>query len=212
MEIMSLEFAGVKLRDSLCFLPMPLSSFPKALGFDAAKGYFPHLFNKMENMDYVGAYPPAEDYGILSMKTADRKKFMEWYEQQTGVFDFKQQLEHYCRLDVEILAKGCLTFREMLMKQHNVCPFSVAMTIASLCMHVYRKKFLPKNTIGIIPHRGYRANEKQSITAIKWLKWLSEKNNWDIQHARNGREVRVLNYKLDGASRTDPKQLFEFHG
>ena len=53
MEILQLEYCGVKLLDSLNFLPMGLAAFPKALGFDAAKGYFPHLFNKKENWNVV---------------------------------------------------------------------------------------------------------------------------------------------------------------
>ena len=53
MEILQLEYCGVKLLDSLSFLPMGLAAFPKALGFDAAKGYFPHLFNKKENWNVV---------------------------------------------------------------------------------------------------------------------------------------------------------------
>ena len=50
------------------------------------------------------------------------------------------------------------------------------------------------------------------MIAIKWLKWLSESEDLDIQHARNGREVKILNYKVDGQRRTDKKQLFEFNG
>ena len=68
-------------------------------------------------------------------------------------------------------------------------PFASAITIASACMHVFRKKFLKPETIGIVPHGGYRKNEMQSVIAIKWLKWISEKEDLDIQHARNGQEV-----------------------
>ena len=53
LEILSLEYNGVKLIDSLSYLTMPLSAFPKTLGFDAAKGYFPHLFNTQENWNVV---------------------------------------------------------------------------------------------------------------------------------------------------------------
>ena len=53
LEILSLEYNGVKMIDSLSYLTMPLSAFPKTLGFDAAKGYFPHLFNTEENWNAV---------------------------------------------------------------------------------------------------------------------------------------------------------------
>ena len=48
--------------------------------------------------------------------------------------------------------------------------------------------------------------------AIKWLKWLSETEDLDIQHARNGGEVRFGNYKFDGQLRTDQSVVFELYG
>ena len=79
-------------------------------------------------------------------------------------------------------------------------------------MHIFRKRFLKKETIAIVPNGGYRTEEMQSAIAIKWLKWLSESEDLEIQHARNGREVKILNYKVDGQLRNDIKQLFEFNG
>ena len=74
-------------------------------------------------------------------------------------------------------------------------------------MYVFRKNYLKPNTIAIVPHGGYRKSEKQSMVAIKWLKWLSETEDLDIQHARNGGEVRIMNFKVDGQLRSDPKQV-----
>ena len=108
-------------------------------------------------------------------------------------------------------------------------PFTNATTIASMCMAIYKLHYLKPETIGVIPHGGYRKNERQSLTAIKWLKWISESQDLDIQHARNGQEVTLLmfiflllllssfqvtigKYKLDGQLRTDHTQLYEFNG
>jgi len=84
-EIMQLEVAMVKMKDSLNFLPMPLSALPKAFGFeaDAKKGYFPHLFNKTENEDYVGPLPDPKDYLPDSMKDAAREKLLQWHSKLT---------------------------------------------------------------------------------------------------------------------------------
>ncbi len=46
---------------------------------------------------------------------------------------------------------------------------------------------------------------------IKWLKWVSVSENLDIQHARNGGEVRIGNYKVDGCRRNS-KYVYEFYG
>lgn len=142
------------------------------------------------------------------MKSEARAVFEEWYEEhKDNHFNFQEELERYCRMDVEILTKGCLKFRKLMMQvtliiimiiigiiinqlqEHDVDPFTSSITIASTCMHIFRKKFLKPDTIGIVPHGGYRANERQSVIAIKWLKWISETQNADIQHARNGKEV-----------------------
>jgi hypothetical protein len=47
---------------------------------------------------------------------------------------------------------------------------------------------------------------------IKWLKQISSERGLDIQHALNGGEVRIGQYKVDGQLRSDTRQLFEFYG
>ena len=52
---LSVDMFKIKFIDSLNFIPMRLADFPKTFGIDElAKGYFPHLFNKKENENYVG--------------------------------------------------------------------------------------------------------------------------------------------------------------
>ena len=71
-KIMELEHYDIKFIDSRNFFAMLLKAFPSTFGLkytDAdgnedfyAKGYFPHLFNRRENEDYVGPLPPKCDY------------------------------------------------------------------------------------------------------------------------------------------------------
>jgi hypothetical protein len=51
-------------------------------------------------------------------------------------FVFKEALLEYCHLDVSILTQGCMKMRQLIMEEHNIDPFVVAPTIASLCMSV----------------------------------------------------------------------------
>ena len=51
-----------------------------------------------------------------------------------------------------------------------------------------------------------------SVVAIKWLKWLSDSEQLNIQHARNGGEVRIGHLRVDGQDRDNPMQLYEFYG
>ncbi len=99
------------------------------------------------------------------------------------------------------------------------------------CNKVFRKNFLKENVIGLIPPGGYRMNEKQSLTAIQWIKWLAHKvcmpvdrqsvckfafcirsqDGLDIRHARNGKEVKIQGFKVDGYA-ASINTVFEFHG
>jgi hypothetical protein len=79
LNIVTMDFLNMRLLDSLNFLPMALSALPKALGFDAAKGSFPHLFNTMDNYEYRGPYPEPEMYGVKGMKPKQKQEFMKWF-------------------------------------------------------------------------------------------------------------------------------------
>ena len=191
----------IKFIDSLNFIPMGLAKFPKTFAQpELCKGYFPHLFNKDENQDYVGPLPCQDDYGVNFKKPVEREAFIAWYQERVEnnyVFDFQKEITSYCRSDVDILAKCCLLYREMFKDQTGIDPFDKALTIASYCLQVYRTKFLEKDTMAIFLHaRQLKAN--QSVTALKWLSYISEKEGIGIQHVKNGGEKRVGNYSLDG--------------
>jgi hypothetical protein len=68
--------------------------------------------------------------------------------------------------------------------------FLEAVTIASACNEVLRKKFLKPETIGLISAGGYSANNRYSKKALMWLLNMEQADGCQIQHARNGREYR----------------------
>ena len=198
---MTIPKFNIKFIDSLNFIPMGLAKFPKTFAQpELCKGYFPHLFNKDENQDYVGPIPCQDDYGVNFMKPAEREVFIAWHQEQVEnnyVFDFRKEIIEYCRSDVDILAKCCLLYREMFKDETGIDPFDKALTIASYCHQVYRTNFLQKDTIAILSH-ARQLKTKQSIEAIKWLSYTAEKEDIRIQHVRNGGEKRVGIYSLDG--------------
>ena len=102
-----LEFNGVKVIDSLNFLPLGLAALPKAFGQqELKKGYFPHKFNTAANEDYEGPIPDAWYYDPGNMKPAKRNAFYAWYFKQGGrTFNMKQERKDYCISDVDILMK-----------------------------------------------------------------------------------------------------------
>ena len=115
---MTIPMFNMKFIDSLNFIPMSLSKFPKTFGMtELCKGYFPHLFNKEENQKYVGPIPPVVYYSPNTMKPEAREAFLAWHKEQVEsdyLFDFEKEIIKYCRSDVDILRKCCMEFREML--------------------------------------------------------------------------------------------------
>ena len=211
---MTIPMFNIKFIDSLNFIPMSLAKFPKTFGeTELCKGYFPHLFNKEENWNYVGPIPCQNDYGVNFMKPEERKAFIAWHKEQVEsnyLFDFQKEIVKYCRSDVDIMRKCCLLFREMLRDETGIDPFGKSLTIASYCHEVYRTNFLKEDTIAIFPH-DRQLKTKQSNMAVKWLSYVMEKEDIHIQHVRNGGEKRVGLYSLDGYCE-ETHTAYEFQG
>ena len=214
-KIILMEFDNVRFVDSINYFPMALADLPKSfdLGPEKKKGYFPHLFNTLENQNYIGPMPDKIYYCPDSMFKKGHDKFVKWYDEQVVknyTFDFKKEILEYCISDVDILAQACLKFRSIFLQECNVDPFLEAVTIASACNLAFRRNFLKPNTIGIIPNGGYRLADNQSAKAIQWLSWEEEKRQVRIQHAANSREFKIPGIgKVDGF---DGEKVYEFHG
>ena len=211
---MTVSLFNIKFIDSLNFIPMSLAKFPKTFGQDElCKGYFPHRFNKDENQNYVGPIPCQNDYGVNFMKPGEREAFIAWHDEQVANnyrYDFREEIIKYCRSDVDILRKCCLLYREMFRNETDIDPFNKALTIASYCQEVYRTNFLKKDTIAVFNNdRQLKIN--QSNVAIKWISYISEKEDVYIQHGRNGGEKRFNNYSLDGYCE-ETQTVYEFQG
>ena len=211
---MTVPMFNMKFIDSLNFIPMSLAKFPKTFGMtELCKGYFPHLFNKEENQNYVGPIPPAPYYSPNTMKPETRKAFLAWHKEQRDneyVFDFKEEIIKYCRSDVDILRKCCMEFREMLREITGIDLFEKCLTIASTCHEVYRTNFLKNDTIAVF-QRERELKMKQSNMAVKWLSYEMERNDIHIEHVRNGGEKRVGKYSLDGYCE-EYHTAYEFQG
>ena len=211
---MTIPMFNIKFIDSINFIPMSLAKFPKTFGQDElCKGYFPHRFNKEENQNYVGPIPCQNDYGVNFMKPGEREAFIAWHDEQVANnyrYDFREEIIKYCRSDVDILRKCCLLYREMFRKETDIDPFNKALTIASYCQEVYRTNFLKKDTIAIFNH-DRQLKIKQSNVAVKWLSYISKKEDLCIQHVRNGGEKRFMDYSLDGYCE-EIHTAYEFQG
>ena len=193
-KILELEHYDIRFIDSLNFFAMPLKAFPSTFGLsylDAngeeayyAKGYFPHLFNRRENEDYIGPLPDKKYYMPEAMSVDDLKKFEKWYQEQTdrdAIFDFKRDIKAYCQMDVTILREGCQTFQRLFQKEMEIIdangkktpgfnPFD-HITIASACNRDMINR-TEDETIASEPAYGWAGlRGNQSKQALEWLLW-----------------------------------------
>jgi hypothetical protein len=218
-KIILMEILSAKFIDSLNYLHMPLSALPKAYGLgNIEKGTFPNLFNTPENQNYIGEMPPISTFSPDSMKVGERREFLLWYnekKEENYIFNFRVEILKYCKQDVKILRLACLAFRKTFIECGSTDPFVECATIASSCMRVYRKHFLQKNTIGIIPQGGYRHSNKQSLKAVRWLCWMEHELRQQIQYTVRGREKRLPEGPLvDGYCQLadGTRVVLQFHG
>ena len=228
-KVLTFKCGSITFKDSLCFLPFPLSAFPATFGIkneELKKGYFPHAFNTPENQRYVGSIPPKHYYDPEGMKTKDMETFEKWYDEQTGEFNMQKELEEYCRSDVALLKAGCEAFVAQFKQEADFNPFERCATIASACNLYWRRSIeedTPAAKIAVRPLRGWHgAQVNQSRAALEWLTYQESCLPNDgvaerIRHARNGGEKRVKTSKgkehVDGLDKTtDPNTVYEFLG
>lgn len=150
VQMFNVSALQIRVIDSFNFLPMALAKLPEAFQLESlVKGYFPHFFTCRENLSYVGPYPPPETYGPDCMSIEGREKFYKWYRGKINsgeVFDFHSEMVKYCRSDVDILRRACIKFKHLHEATGRDGGRAVdafdSYTIASLCMDVYKLKFL----------------------------------------------------------------------
>ena len=219
-KLLQIKFRKVKIIDSLSFLAMALESFPKTFDIpEMKKGFYPHMFNKPETADYVGSYPDKSYYGHEYFSIRKKEEFEKFYaDTKDKIFNQKEELESYCISDVKILMEGCLKFRKIVIEQTKlnekdvgVDPFRVAITLASLCNHIYRRNFMAENSIAIIPENGYNPKQNSSKKSLQWLQYIASQENVHIQSMANGAERRVGCYQLDGFCE-QTRTMYEFYG
>ena len=174
-RIMYMEFKKFSIRfvDSLHFFLEPLKKLSKTYSIDTLKGYFPHYFNRPSNQNYVGKIPSERMFGIKNLSTDEyNEKFKPWYEKQVeenrNDWDFKNEMIKYCRADVELLSKSVLAFRKLFKEKLDIDPWRYV-TLASLCMAIFRGAFLPKKSIV--------ANEPNKPVSKVCKEWLIHMND-----------------------------------
>ena len=230
-KILSMSNGNLTFKDSLCFLPFPLSAFSVTFGIaEMCKGFFPHLFNTAENQRYEGPMPDVKYYDPDGMSEKKKREFLTWHAAKVAEdynFKMRKEMEDYCISDVKLLKAGCQKFQDEFNSHADFNPMEKCITIASACNRFWRKKQLLLHTIAVEPPRGwFGARTNTSVVAQEWLAYQnqvlrSRHGEHDMVHsdrirtATNGGEVRVFtpaqSYLVDGFDETT-RTVYEFHG
>ena len=167
-KVLSFKSGPLKFIDSLCFLPMPLASFPSTFNLtELKKGFFPHLFNTPDHQQYVGRVLDLEFYDPDGMMAKKKDELTRWHADQVRrnvPFHFKQEMIDYCKSDVALLKAGCEAFQQEFERQTGFNPMAKCITIA---------------IIAVQPLGGWRgANVNQSLRALQWLYYYTRNNKF----------------------------------
>ena len=206
---------NIRILDSLNFLPMPLAKLPKSFGLkEMKKGFFPHFYNTKENQNAVlSGLPHKKYYDPDSMSKGRREEFLDWYEQHKNeTFDFQKEMKEYCVSDVNILLQACWKFRQMLRNQtgieeevtdlenlmkvsilkNAVDPFSF-ITIASVCMGIFRAKFLTEKWSILTTDKAQENCSHDSKCKCEWMEGRKIDNSSQFEVLCEGKWVPTHN-------------------
>ena len=178
-KYLGMEICGVKLIDSLSFVPAALASFPKMFGLkETRKGFFPHWKNVWANQDYSGKFPATKYYKPNRMKAKKRAEFLEWhklsskhYKKQKQEWNMEYELMSYCASDVQLLHEGIAELKRTFTENCDIDPTQF-ITIAQVCNNIYRAKHMPKDSIAILP-RVHKRHEKFRQEYLAWQGWMN---------------------------------------
>ena len=222
-KVLSFTSDRLTFKDSLCFLPFSLASFPATFGItELCKGFFPHLFNTFENRNYEGPVPDRSYYDPEGMSKSKKEEFLTWHETRRSegyVFNLKEDMRKYCQSDVKLLKAGCRKFVAEFKACAQFDPMEKCLTIAAACNRYWRKYHLKPKTVAVQPFNGWKGSQPpQSLQARQWLTFLNHQRRGGrtdvpdaIRHAFNGGELRIRGMLVDGLCEST-HTAYEYNG
>lgn len=190
-------------RDSLLHVKGSLKSLAKDFCDGLlAKGYFPHLYNSVENYGTVGKIPDKK-YFDLSFSVRSQKEmddFDAWYATWDGRedWDFDEELSKYCKNDVDVLQKIVKGYHDIAVAKFGMSPWFNA-TAPSFVHEVILVQFCKDLEL---PDKKENMEEyKEKIIELAWDEYwgvLQPNEYWFARKAlRGGRtEIRKMYHSV----------------
>lgn len=198
-KIMKLQVGPVIFQDSLLHLPGALRKLAKDFcqGIHLEKGYFPHLFNTVENYEYEGTIPDTDyfDLGFVIKDEKELEQFLAWHQSWEGRNDwnFMNELKKYCINDVDVLAQVMKEYADILVNKFTLNPwFNV--TAPSYVHEVYIRKLMNELDLpDVTDIEEYRTRLNYIACNEAWAVLLDEEYHFARKALRGGRtEIRKV--------------------
>lgn len=201
---------AIKFLDFMMMMTDSLRNIGKAFKLNVCKGDFPHKFSREEHLEYNGPLPELDSekdwFGFKEIKNPEElHECREYWEKQATIFctckedctctkpkwNFKNELEKYCWLDVDVLAGACKAYRDQALNFNGSSDYSWStagiepfqyMTQSQIALALFMQG-KEQNNIAITHEKirySFRPNQ------ILWFERLMKNNpNYKIQHAGN---------------------------
>ncbi len=188
-KFMQLKIGNVIYRDSMLHVPGSLKSLAEDFcGGELLKGYFPHLFNSVENYNYRGPIPDKKYFDIsFSVKNAQElEKFNTWYDEQPAIWDFQTELLKYCQNDVLVLCKIMKGYHDILFEKFGMSPWHNT-TAPSFVHEIFLRKL--SMTLELPDPKDDQDVYNQRINELAWDEYwavLRESEYWFARDALRG--------------------------
>lgn len=184
-------------RDSLLHVRGSLKSLAKDFCNGLLKkGFFPHLFNSVENYNYVGPIPDKKyfDLSFTVKSKKDQEEFDQWYDSFEGDWNFMEQLTSYCVNDVLVLQKIVKGYHDIAFATFEMSPWFNS-TAPSYVHEVFITNLVKE--LELPPRAENREEYKETVVKLAWDHFwavLKPAEYWFARKAlRGGRtEIRKI--------------------
>ena len=96
-KMLHFKHKHLTFKDSLCFLNMPLTNFTRTFRLkELKKGWFPHKFSKLENLDYEGPIPSLQFFDPAQMNKEKKEECETWHAEQViegKIWNFQTEMK-----------------------------------------------------------------------------------------------------------------------
>jgi hypothetical protein len=145
------------------------------------------------------------------MSCSEREVFLALYEERKCQVLHSKQVFEQCRQDeLTVLRQAYQIFRRDFAEIGNTDIFQESLTIASACSQVLRKRFLKPQTISLNHAGGYSCNNNYSKKALMLLIPMEQIHGCRVMHARNIREIRLVELPKYSVDLYSPETSTEF--